>query len=552
MGKNLFILLILLFAVFSGCAENKSAKELDNIYQITKAEDTTANGDLNFCGDTSVLCNYGEGDCDNDAECSNGLVCGDNIGAKFGLNNNVDICINSNCTNEIQDLEELDVDCGIIAGCIPCGDTDTGPAIDTGTDVIVDTGTGTDVFDTDTGTGVDTGTGEYERPFGCPTQSLHYEFCTPECLCKANEGDCDNDEDCLPGFYCDDQPGGGDLCQSLNPDTDTDTGELDTGTGEPIDTGTVDTDTADTNTASSDTDSQTAVISDTDFFTVIILPDTQNYTAWNPSIFEAQTQWVADNKDNLNIQFVVHVGDVVGSNTSDQWTTGSDAMQILDNALIPYTIGYGNHDRVNNTRDTTLMNVDFPLSRFSLMNTYGGSSDNITSDNTYHKLDVLGYKLLIFGVELGPGDDILTWMKEIIDANTDYNVMIATHSYLNPDGQRAADGDSKNPRFYLGDNDYNDGQLMWDELIKLESAIKFVVCGHVGVDNGAARLASTTNTGTVVHEMLSNYQYAASTHEGALRILKFYPNNNILEASTYSPTRDEYFIDTDNQFTINL
>ena len=50
-------------------------------------------------------------------------------------------------------------------------------------------------------------------------------------------------------------------------------------------------------------------------FTIIGLPDTQYYTdirhGGTPAHFTAQTQWIADNKDSLNIVFVAHLGDVV-------------------------------------------------------------------------------------------------------------------------------------------------------------------------------------------------------------------------------------------------
>jgi len=42
-------------------------------------------------------------------------------------------------------------------------------------------------------------------------------------------------------------------------------------------------------------------------FTVVVLPDTQYYSDHYPEIYEAQTQWIADNRDKERIVFVTHL-----------------------------------------------------------------------------------------------------------------------------------------------------------------------------------------------------------------------------------------------------
>ena len=46
-------------------------------------------------------------------------------------------------------------------------------------------------------------------------------------------------------------------------------------------------------------------------FTIIVLPDTQYYSESFPAVFDNQTQWIADNIEQMNIVFVTHLGDVV-------------------------------------------------------------------------------------------------------------------------------------------------------------------------------------------------------------------------------------------------
>ena len=50
-----------------------------------------------------------------------------------------------------------------------------------------------------------------------------------------------------------------------------------------------------------------------DPFTVVVLPDTQYYTQAddrNDLYFKGQTNWIVNNRQNLNLAFVLHVGDI--------------------------------------------------------------------------------------------------------------------------------------------------------------------------------------------------------------------------------------------------
>lgn len=62
------------------------------------------------------------------------------------------------------------------------------------------------------------------------------------------------------------------------------------------------------------------LFSEAQAFTIAWLSDTQNYhNAYKP-IFDGMTQWIADNREALDIRFVFHTGDVVGSwRSEDQW-----------------------------------------------------------------------------------------------------------------------------------------------------------------------------------------------------------------------------------------
>ena len=57
------------------------------------------------------------------------------------------------------------------------------------------------------------------------------------------------------------------------------------------------------------------------------------------------TQWIVDNKEKQNIQYVMHTGDIVDSmDRESEWVNADKSMKILEDANIPYGVLAGNHD----------------------------------------------------------------------------------------------------------------------------------------------------------------------------------------------------------------
>ena len=77
---------------------------------------------------------------------------------------------------------------------------------------------------------------------------------------------------------------------------------------------------------------------------MVALPDTQFLSQNHKESYKKLTQWIADNKDNYNIQAVMHLGDMVNSNYTDQWNACKTAMDQLNNSGIARMPMRGNHD----------------------------------------------------------------------------------------------------------------------------------------------------------------------------------------------------------------
>ena len=88
-----------------------------------------------------------------------------------------------------------------------------------------------------------------------------------------------------------------------------------------------------------------------DPFTIVAIPDTQNYTYLNrQGTITQQTQWAVSTRSQLNTAFVVQLGDLVSEyDNLTQWGHTSTAFSVLDNAGLPNAVVPGNHDFNNAT-----------------------------------------------------------------------------------------------------------------------------------------------------------------------------------------------------------
>lgn len=295
-------------------------------------------------------------------------------------------------------------------------------------------------------------------------------------------------------------------------------------------------------------------------FMLVLLPDTQTYTSSFPEILSSQTRWIAENSGK--IAFVLQQGDMTDNNIESQWKVVSDAFSLMD-GKVPYTFAPGNHDTgeggMTTDRKCDLMNHFLPYEKYSKTSTFGGAFVPGKMDNTWHTFKAGGYNWLILSLEFGPRDMVLNWAADIIKKHPKYKVIINTHAYLYSDDTRM----SKERNHKWLPQDYgigkdtakgavNNGEQMWEKLVKNYPNIMFVFCGHV-CNDGTGSLVSEGKYGNKVYQMLANYQGGVEGTEkgvnGFLRFITIDPQNSAISVKTYSPYVDKYKTDPDQQFT---
>jgi Calcineurin-like phosphoesterase len=291
-----------------------------------------------------------------------------------------------------------------------------------------------------------------------------------------------------------------------------------------------------------------------DFFSIIILPDTQHYSSRFPEMFYKQMDWIVENKNPLNIQYVVHMGDITDNNKEYAWEVASESFKILENAGIPYSIVCGDNDIKNpekndydGIRHTELLNRYFPVSRFDKPKSWwsGGFFEPGKIDNYYCLFEYKNYKYLILNLEIAPRSMVLNWANNIVSQNDSRKVIVVTHDYLDRYGMRLDDLKSfgMNGRDDIGKLKGNNADAVLKKLVRKSPNIFLVLCGHKdGTFQKTITVESFENPDVKrkVIEILSDFQDQKldgtdeKSGKGLLRVLKLYPEKNEIVISTVS------------------
>ncbi len=288
-------------------------------------------------------------------------------------------------------------------------------------------------------------------------------------------------------------------------------------------------------------------------YSIVVLPDTQIYSWKHPHVYEAQTEWIAENAKRYNIAYVIHVGDVTQNNVEVEWKAAVAAHKKMADAA-PCALVPGNHDLGPGGKAgsrETLMSDYFSVAQFRKLPSFGGVYDKEPDriENNYHLFSAGGRDWLILGLEFGPRDDVLRWADEVVAAHPDHSVIMATHAYLRPDNfrynrQRLL-GAKKKPAgidayaLSKAKGGYNDGEDLWNKLVSKHANMTMVLCGHVCY---TGLRSEKGKAGNVVHQMLVDYQRDPMGGNGFLRLMQVAPDGVTVKVNDYSP-----FLDSDSE-----
>lgn len=275
---------------------------------------------------------------------------------------------------------------------------------------------------------------------------------------------------------------------------------------------------------------------------VVVIGDIQEYTKNNDlGYYWAYTMsWIAaQKKAGVKINYILQTGDLTDNNTYDQWYRYAVVRNFLPET--PFIACPGNHDYKWN-KDGQITNRSSSLFdhyiHYKDSPTFGieHEFEENSVTNVILKCQIQQQPYYIISLEFGPRDEVVEWAKTIVQANPDKKYLLLTHAYLDPKGQRAdwVKYLSYTAKSQFQGSSSNDGEDIWQKLVRYNDNVILVLCGHNGF---TAKLLSENNYGTVVPQIMFNNQYQANGGDTWIQFWEFPPEGNTAKARTYNVLR---------------
>ena len=252
-------------------------------------------------------------------------------------------------------------------------------------------------------------------------------------------------------------------------------------------------------------------------FSIVVLPDPQHYASKYLKVGAAQTEWIAENAQKLQIKFVISVGDNVDHGWKDSEFKQSVSFMDKLNDVVPYGVACGNHDLMDGKKKSytsrKFLDYDGPQ-RFKKFPWYRGASPSGFS--SYQIFSGGGQKFLALEVTVAAPKVEIEWAKTVMAEHPDLPVILTTHQMLDPKARLGKGTAVTGP-------DRQTPAHVWEQMIEPSPQIFLVICGHY---HGEAYITKKTRAVQPVHVVLQDYQDEDNGGNGWLRVFTFRPDQH--------------------------
>jgi len=263
-------------------------------------------------------------------------------------------------------------------------------------------------------------------------------------------------------------------------------------------------------------------------FTLGWMSDTQYY---NESFYDhqlAMNDYLLAERADLNLQYVIHTGDIVDDwDDMAQWDRADAAYRQFDEAGLPYGVLAGNHDVGSKLLDWSNYTRFFGAERYQ-GNPWHGET---YADNRghYDLVSAGGIDFLMLYMGWDPGADEIAWLNEVLAQYPERVAILNLHEYMLTTG-----GLGPIP------------QQIYDEVVATNPNVKMVFSGHY--HDAYTRVDDFDDDGDgtpdrSVYQVLFDYQGLPEGGLGYLRLLHFDNAGEQIVARTYSPSLHDYDAD---------
>lgn len=255
-------------------------------------------------------------------------------------------------------------------------------------------------------------------------------------------------------------------------------------------------------------------------YTIVWMSDTQNLSRHFPEVFNNMRDWILANREEWNIVFVAHTGDVVDGCSTFMWDAATEALLPIFEQ-IPSMVVSGNHDISKNNKHALFYNRPYAQA----VQKEGQIFEN--GEAAYVTFEAAGDEFLVFGIGYEVrGTKLKNWITEVSEQHPDAIVLYVIHSGLQPDGRFSGQA-----------------RELFLSVIADNPHARLMLCGHQRGTLRRTDLFDDDGDGTEERSfttLMFNYQDDRKDGLGFMRFLTFDPMTRSITVRTYSPWFDQY------------
>jgi len=286
--------------------------------------------------------------------------------------------------------------------------------------------------------------------------------------------------------------------------------------------------------------------------TIAMLPDIQYYSKCSLPHLAAQMRWLAEQSVTRNVRAALFMGDLTEHNTPVEWQFLQDQLYAGE-WQVPMLLATGNHDHGSGghtNRRGTLLTHYFAQPPGIAQAVLAETRSTFDIENAYYRIPLARATLGVLVLEWAPRASTVAWANQVLSRYGQDRVIVVTHAYLYDDSTRydwRTRGKTQlwSPfsfsmaRKEARRDPEQDGEMLWNSLLRRHPGVFLVLCGHVG-GTGTGYLASRGDDGNLVHQVLANFQLLDEGGLGYMRLFEIQPDGRSLRMKTYSPSLDVY------------
>ena len=259
--------------------------------------------------------------------------------------------------------------------------------------------------------------------------------------------------------------------------------------------------------------------------TLVWLSDTQGYASTFPDSLKTMTKWIVDNKERLNIKYVLQSGDLVNDLQRErEWLNVQNAFDAFIGKVPVFAIA-GNHDIAGMVHMYDPFYALMSRQKYTEYPTFGGEE---AQGRRRYDLVTIGhddYIIIGTGYSLQPAD--YDWLNLILAQYKDRTAILVAHWYL----------ELKDNEPYIAD------AKLLHSVVAQNPNVRYVLCGHKhGIkhveeqyDDDGDKVPDRT-----VQAIMLDYQALPNGGEGYLMLLTFNVVERTVSITSYSPVLDDY------------